>query len=204
MTLLYNLILAAADLAGLQLIRATKSVLAAFGVAIATGGLGLILARVLGHNFFDTCRLAAWGLFLHGAVLSAGTAVVLWRSPGATGSASALPSADQASTGKASGTRQRRWAIIAAVVAAGILITACDALVIEPEWLEVSHVRIASPKLDRSWRIVLLADFQADSIGPYQRDVFRRIAEAKPDIVLLAGDYLQAPRDRLPRLSRSA
>jgi hypothetical protein len=40
---------------------------------------------------------------------------------------------------------------------------------------------------------VVLADFQVDRIGPYERRVIRGIAEAKPDVVLLAGDYLQAP-----------
>ena len=59
---------------------------------------------------------------------------------------------------------------------------------------------IASPKLHRRWRIVVLADLQTDYIGDYQRDVFRRVVEAKPDIVLLAGDYLQAPRSQSTEL----
>ena len=79
----------------------------------------------------------------------------------------------------------------------GILAVACDSLLIEPGWLEVSHVRIASPKLHRRWRIVVLADLQTDHIGDYERDVLRRAVEAKPDIVLLAGDYLQAPPAQL-------
>ena len=69
---------------------------------------------------------------------------------------------------------------------------AADAFLIEPEWLEVSHVEIPSAKLSRPCRIVVLADFQADRIGPYERRVIRSVAEAKPDVVLLAGDYLQA------------
>lgn len=38
---------------------------------------------------------------------------------------------------------------------------------------------------------MVLADFQSDSIGSYEREVLHRALEEKPDILLLAGDYLQ-------------
>ncbi len=37
----------------------------------------------------------------------------------------------------------------------------------------------------------MLADLQTDRIGPYERRVIQSVAEAQPDVVLLAGDYLQ-------------
>ena len=48
-----------------------------------------------------------------------------------------------------------------------------------------------TPKITRPVRIVVLADLQTDEIGPYERDVFRRILQEKPDLILLAGDYIQ-------------
>ena len=74
----------------------------------------------------------------------------------------------------------------------GLVVVAADAFLIEPHWLEVSHVRISSPKLTRPRRIVVLADIQVDSLGPYEREVIAKVAEAQPDVVLLAGDYIQA------------
>ncbi len=73
---------------------------------------------------------------------------------------------------------------------------AIDAFWIEPTWLEVSEVRLTSPKLTRRVRIVVVADFQAETLGPYERRVLDLVAEARPDLVLFAGDYTQLePRD---------
>ena len=46
---------------------------------------------------------------------------------------------------------------------------------VESHWLEVSHWRIASPKIHKPVRIVVLADLQTDSIGPYQRRVLQQV-----------------------------
>jgi predicted MPP superfamily phosphohydrolase len=43
-------------------------------------------------------------------------------------------------------------------------------------------------------RIVVVADFQTNVIGDYEASVLRRTMEQKPDVILLAGDYLQARR----------
>ncbi len=47
--------------------------------------------------------------------------------------------------------------------------------------------------LDSPLRIVLLADIQADRVTEYERRVFEKTLRLKPDLILLAGDYLQCP-----------
>jgi hypothetical protein len=78
-----------------------------------------------------------------------------------------------------------------AFAATALLLVAADAFLIEPHWLEVTHRRIASPKIHHPVRIVVVADLQCNSLGPYERDVLRRALAEKPDILLLAGDYVE-------------
>ena len=42
-------------------------------------------------------------------------------------------------------------------------------------------------------KIVVLADIQTDRVGDYEREVFRRVAEEQPDLLLFSGDYVQVP-----------
>ena len=137
-----------------------------------------MLAGFLGgcfENHFGFFRLWAYGVFLHGVVLLLATAV-LWR-------------------------RSRPLLAGGALMAAvALLLVAADAFLIEPHWLEVSHWQIASPKIHRPVRIVVVADLQTDRIGPYERAVLRQALAEKPDIILLAGDYIQAPSEQQPAL----
>ena len=67
---------------------------------------------------------------------------------------------------------------------------------IEPHRLQTTFHRINSPKLaglDSRLRIVLLADIQAERITDYEHRVLRQALRLKPDLILLAGDYLQCP-----------
>ena len=83
-----------------------------------------------------------------------------------------------------------------------LLAVAVDAFWIEPTWLEVTEVRLSSPKLTRRVRIVVVADLQAETFGAYEREVLDRVMEAKPDLILFAGDYTQADRSVEPELRR--
>jgi uncharacterized protein len=137
--------------------------------------IALALAFLLGiHdkiNHFDMVRLAAYGVFLHGTVLMGLSAAMFYM-------------------------KRRFAASICCVVAAlGILAVAFDAFLIEPHSLVVSRVRISSPKITRPIKIVLAADVQTDRIGNYEKSVFQRIIEEKPDLLLLGGDYLQPDPD---------
>ena len=50
-----------------------------------------------------------------------------------------------------------------------------------------------TPTVARPVKIVVLADIQTDRVGDYEREVFRRVAEEQPDLLLFAGDYVQVP-----------
>lgn len=83
--------------------------------------------------------------------------------------------------------------VIAAVLLLGIYIYAHF---IEPYRLQTVFHQVRSKKLanlDRPLRIVVLADIQTDEITDYERKVFLRTLELKPDLILFAGDYLQCP-----------
>ena len=51
--------------------------------------------------------------------------------------------------------------------------------------------RVVAPGLRRPLRIALVADVQTDEIGPFQHRAFAAVAAARPDLVVLAGDYVQ-------------
>lgn len=159
--------MAAVDLAALAFAARKKSGPAWRASMGCAGIIACLLALALAEDDFGGFRLLAWGAFLHGPVLLAGSAVLWWPT-------------------------RKILAVISAAGAALILTVAVDAFLIEPTWLEVSHREIGSAKIRRPIRIVVLADLQTDQIGQYERDVLRRALQEKPDVLLLAGDYIQA------------
>jgi predicted MPP superfamily phosphohydrolase len=159
--------MAAVDLAALVFTARTKGVQAWLASMACAGIAAFLSALVLRENGFGGFRLLAWGVFLHGPVLLAGSALVWWPA-------------------------RKILAVGSAAAALLILVVAVDAFLVEPTWLEVSRHRIRSEKIDRPIRIVVLADLQTDRIGGYERAVFRRALQEKPDLLLLAGDYIQA------------
>ena len=74
------------------------------------------------------------------------------------------------------------------VIALGLALVATDAFLYEPHALVTSTYEIKSRE---SVRVVVMSDFQADHIGDYERSVLLRIAELRPELLLLAGDYIQ-------------
>ena len=65
---------------------------------------------------------------------------------------------------------------------------------VEARALETTHHAITTPRLQglkKPVRVVVLADLQTDAVGDYEREVFARIDALAPDVLLLAGDYLQ-------------
>ena len=139
-------------------------------------GVAVVLAAALEKTHFRIFRLLSCAIFLHGPILLIGSAVILRKSKKTT----------------------------AACVIATLLILAVgiDSFFIEPTWLEVTYVRLETPKLDRPVRIVLLADLQTDRLGAYEKRVLRRVMEEEPDLILLAGDYLQTKWQRRESLRR--
>jgi uncharacterized protein len=129
----------------------------------------LVSAIVFGEHLFGVVRLLAWSLFLHVPVFLIGLGALEWRrSPGA-----------------ACGC----WA---AALLVGLV--ALDAFVIEPRWLQVSTLEIPSDKIEVPIRVVVLADVQTDHPGRYERRALETAMAYQPDLVLLAGDYIQLGR----------
>ncbi|HKK17926.1 MAG TPA: metallophosphoesterase [Opitutales bacterium] len=62
---------------------------------------------------------------------------------------------------------------------------------VEPERLVLRKVRLETPKLAQTVRILHISDIQAGSIGDYEKEIFARIAALEPDLILNTGDYLQ-------------
>ena len=170
--LLYNACMLGIDALALALVvrfrRPAVLVLAAEVVFVAA----LFLAALAGGWASIGLRMAAFGLFLPcPVVLTVGG--WLLRRP--------FPKMAVAS-----------WAL---AVLLGLV--ALDAFVIEPSWLQVSRMRVVSPKLARPVRILLLADIQIQRLGEYERSSLRRALAERPDVILMSGDYLQAPPPRV-------
>lgn len=151
--------------------RGLLLVLALFALAVG------LLALLLGQGIFGSFKYLAFGVAIHGTALLTSGAVVLWRG------------------------RHRWLAFTCAALALVDAAASTDAFFVEPTRLEVSRVQIQSPKLRRKLKIALVADFQTDRIGPYERMVLGRVAEERADLILLAGDYLQARSDLWAELS---
>jgi len=98
---------------------------------------------------------------------------------------------------------RRRFALGCAAVAAVILLICVDAFLIEPHWLEVSHVQLSSPEVETSFRIAVIADLQTDAPGWYEERVLKRVHDESPDLILFVGDYLDVDGpERYARMSR--
>jgi hypothetical protein len=164
--LLYNLLLLAADAALLVAVRRRRALPG--GLLAALVAAALMLAGLLGENPFGAMRLAAYATFVHGTLMTAITALLVRREAPRT----------------------------AAVLAALALVTAgvgIDAFFIEPRWLEVSRVKITTPKIQKSYRIVVLSDIQMDHFGEHEQAALAAAMRERPDLLLLPGDYIQAP-----------
>ncbi len=72
------------------------------------------------------------------------------------------------------------------VVAVGI-----DAFLIEPQWLETTHVVLQSDKITKPIKIAVLSDLQTDHVGDYEASAVKTVMAEKPDLILLPGDYIQ-------------
>lgn len=174
---IYNTILAATDVWALSFVRGKRTAGSGFLAAAATGMVAAVIAFPLAGDVFGLANLAAYALFLHGTILLLGAAWLLWHA-------------------------RRKLAIACAVAAFGLIGVLVDATLIEPVWLEVSHVEIATTKIARRLRIVILADLQTDQIGEYEKGVLRQAVAERPDLLLFAGDYLQAEPARETELRR--
>lgn len=150
----------------------------ALGVAAALALLAPMLAWELGGEMFGRMRLVAHAVFLH-VPLGLMLAAVAYR------------------------RRRPRTALGFGACAALVVAVGVDAFLVEPHWLEVSHVAIRSARVASRVRIVVLADIQTDAVGEYERMVLARAAAESPDLVLLPGDYVHTSVERADEVRRA-
>lgn len=93
-------------------------------------------------------------------------------------------------------------ALAGRALAAGIAFVGAWSFWIEPYWLEVERVELRSSKLDAPLRIAVLADFQTDRFGAYERRALDTLQAQNADLVLLTGDYLQIEPRRYDELAK--
>lgn len=132
-------------------------------IGLAAGGL----AAAFDIEDFLGIRLLAYGLFGYCLAWLWVSAALVWRSA-------------------------RRTALTSAALGLVGAAVAVDAFLVEPYWLDVSHYEFHSPKLERRLRVVVLADIQTDVYSEYLENALRRAMAQRPDLLLWAGDYLQA------------
>jgi predicted MPP superfamily phosphohydrolase len=115
---------------------------------------------------FGRFQLLAWGVFLYIPIFLIGSGVILLN-------------------------ESRLFVVILLVLIVIIFAVGVDAFLVEPQRIEVTHSIIYSSKLERPIKVALLADIQTDNPGPYEARVLALTEAENPDLVLLAGDYLQ-------------
>jgi predicted MPP superfamily phosphohydrolase len=92
-------------------------------------------------------------------------------------------------------TACRVRAAVLALAVAGIG-CAAYARLIEPTWLEVTHVRIESDKLPRGGRpirLVHISDVHSDPVTRLEERLPAAIAAQRPDLIVFTGDAINSP-----------
>jgi hypothetical protein len=168
LNLVYNLVLVAADLVALRVAARAAARGRRSAAPLALVALAPALAALAHPGVFERLRLLSYATFLHAPALAASLAWV-WRSR--------------------RGPDARAYGLLAAAITA----VGVDAFFVEPRALEVSRLRLESPKVTRPLTIVLVADLQTDDFGAYERRALELAMAERPDLVLFAGDYVQAP-----------
>jgi predicted MPP superfamily phosphohydrolase len=129
-------------------------------------GVSSFLLMNGGSNMFHLMNLACCAIFLHGGVFLFVSYFIL---------------------------RKKNLNLSKFLLVCFILLelVALDALIIEPNWLETTYYTIESKKIKQDMTIAVMSDFQTDEIGSYEMNVLEEIMEAKPDMILLPGDFIQ-------------
>jgi predicted MPP superfamily phosphohydrolase len=106
--------------------------------------------------------------------------------------------------GHAAAYTRKKWARIAAGIGAVIAVAAAvDAFFIEPDWVVEEYLTLTSPKIKRHVRIVQISDLHTEGFGKRHEKALAIVRKAKPDVIVLTGDYLNGRKlQYLPELRR--
>ncbi|HEY9786276.1 MAG TPA: metallophosphoesterase [Candidatus Obscuribacterales bacterium] len=124
------------------------------------------LPFALAHDFFEIIQLLAYGCFLGGVAF-----LII--------------------CGCLARKKLKMMASMFFAIAWVVSVVGIDAFLLEPTALELTHFTIKNDKLSKPLKIAVAADLQTDNIGAYERGALKKIMDEKPDLILLAGDYLQ-------------
>jgi len=138
-----------------------------FSGVVCISGLGLLFALVIAASPLRAARLICFGWFGHLSAYFLMVLVTCW-------------------------SRKRSISTVASTSLIVIAAIAIDSFWIEPFWLEVTYVRVESAKVQQPMRVAILADFQTDVFDKYQRESLATLMRQRPDVILMAGDYLQS------------
>jgi predicted MPP superfamily phosphohydrolase len=89
---------------------------------------------------------------------------------------------------------RRSWlwlALLYAFVGVDLLILRYYVTSVEPQRLLVHHIRLETPKLMQTVRVLHISDIQSGGITDYEVKVFEQIKALEPDLILNTGDFLQ-------------
>lgn len=134
--------------------------------------VSIVLAKLFAiKSGFDLVRLLAWGWFLGGTALLALMTWIAWS------------------------CKYRVFGVFMGLVSVLSLAVSVDATIIEPRSLETRFEKMTSDKITKPVRIAVVADIQTDDFGDYERNALAQVLQQKPDLILMAGDYLQCFTD---------
>jgi predicted MPP superfamily phosphohydrolase len=92
--------------------------------------------------------------------------------------------------------RRRRWRVAVVWLSGLGLLCFGYGWWVEPSWLEVTRVRITSPKLppgSRPLRIVHLTDIHSDARARLEERLPDLVAQERPDLIVFTGDAANSP-----------
>ncbi len=91
------------------------------------------------------------------------------------------------------GVSRRRFLTLGLTGASGALLA--DSLWYEPQALKIERHDLHSGSQGGKVRIVQISDLHLSDFNSYFEEVTRQVAELKPDLILLTGDYLEEERN---------
>ena len=166
--MLFNIILALFDLGGLWFMHTRERMVYVPLTLLIWAGCVIVLAVSLTTDMFQLMSYMAWALFVHAPATGIVLGLLKFRT-------------------------SKPQAIGSLALAIGVLLVGAYSFLVEPTWLEISRHEIVSDKIDEPLKIALLSDIQTDHVGSYETSVIQLVMDERPDLILLTGDYIQAP-----------
>jgi len=164
----FHIVLGVLDVVALYFVRSRKKAVSLALVLYGWGIVAVALSFDLATEMFAVMANLANVLFVHAPVLLIVTATIIMG----------------------------RWKVFGYTfysAAAILILIGIHAFFIEPKRLEITHHTIYSEKVTEPLKIAHLSDIQTDDVGNYEERVLSEVAAVNPDLILLTGDYIQAP-----------